>query len=63
ACALQACLSKHTYSQEKCAEDLRNLYKCCQALYDATESRGESTACPTPRVVQAWLKANSESAK
>ncbi|KAI0001033.1 hypothetical protein BJV77DRAFT_938856, partial [Russula vinacea] len=63
ACALQTCLSKNTYSQEKCAENLRNLYECCQALYDAIESRSESTACPAPSVVQAWLKAHSQNAK
>ncbi|KAF8504636.1 hypothetical protein F5888DRAFT_1605105, partial [Russula emetica] len=62
ACALQTCLSRNTYAQEKCAEHMRNLYKCCQALYDATatgEGRGESTACPKPSVVQSWLKRNS----
>ena len=65
ACALQTCLSRNTYAQEKCAEHLRNLYECCQALYDATaaEGSGESTACPTPSVVQRWLKRNHESAK
>ncbi|KAF8506059.1 hypothetical protein F5888DRAFT_499057 [Russula emetica] len=67
ACALQTCLSKNTYAQEKCAEHMRTLYECCQALYDATatEARGESTAtaCPAPSVVQSWLKRNSGSAK
>ncbi|KAI9511440.1 hypothetical protein F5148DRAFT_975039, partial [Russula earlei] len=58
ACALQACLSKNTYSQEKCAEHMRDLYKCCQTLYDATDGHGESTACPMPGVVRRWLKAH-----
>ncbi|KAI0002286.1 hypothetical protein BJV74DRAFT_765827, partial [Russula compacta] len=61
ACALQACLSKNTYSQEKCTENMRKLYKCCQVLYDATEDRGESTACPMPGVVRRWLDAHPES--
>ncbi|KAH9037953.1 DUF1903-domain-containing protein, partial [Lactarius hengduanensis] len=58
ACALQTCLSKNTYSPEKCAENMRNLYKCCQALYDVTEDRGESSACPMPSVVRRWLNAH-----
>ncbi|KAI9465186.1 DUF1903-domain-containing protein [Lactarius psammicola] len=59
ACALQACLSKNTYAQEKCTEKMRNLYKCCQALYDdVTEDRGESSACPMPSVVRRWLKSH-----
>ncbi|KAN0125741.1 hypothetical protein V8E52_000948 [Russula decolorans] len=63
ACALQTCLSRNTYAQEKCADHMRKLYECCQALYDATEGRGESTACPTPSTVQSWLKWNSGNAK
>ncbi|KAI0250068.1 hypothetical protein BJV78DRAFT_1128644, partial [Lactifluus subvellereus] len=63
ACALQGCLSKNTYSPEKCAGNMHKLYKCCQVLYDATGDRGESTACPMPSVVRRWLKAHSESAE
>jgi hypothetical protein len=52
--ALRTCLSRNTYAQEKCAEHMRNLYECCQALYDAMvteEGRGESTACQrSPKV-------------
>ncbi|KAI0302285.1 hypothetical protein B0F90DRAFT_1627373, partial [Multifurca ochricompacta] len=60
ACSLQVCLSKNTYSQDKCTENMRNLYKCCQTLYQETEGRGESTACPMPSVVRRWLKAHPE---
>ncbi|KAN0130737.1 DUF1903 domain containing protein, partial [Lactarius tabidus] len=60
ACALQACLSKNTYAQEKCTEKMRNLYKCCQALYDATEDSGVSSTCQMPTVVRQWLKAHPE---
>ncbi|KAH9965430.1 hypothetical protein BC827DRAFT_1126381, partial [Russula dissimulans] len=63
ACALQACLSKNTYTQEKCAEYMRDLYECCRALYDTTEDRGESSACPMPSVVRRWLRAHPESAR
>ncbi|KAN0130744.1 hypothetical protein V8E53_011419 [Lactarius tabidus] len=60
ACSLQACLAKNTYAPDKCTEKMRNLYQCCQALYDATEDRGESSACPMPIVVRQWLKAHPE---
>ncbi|KAF8256487.1 hypothetical protein EI94DRAFT_1603315, partial [Lactarius quietus] len=60
ACALQVCLSKNIYAQDKCAEKMCNLYKCCWALYDATEERGKSSACPMPSVVRQWLKAHPE---
>jgi len=60
ACALQACLSKNTYAQDKCGEKMRSLYKCCRALYDATEDSGESSACPMPSVVRRWLQSHPE---
>ncbi|TFK33539.1 DUF1903-domain-containing protein [Crucibulum laeve] len=56
ACDLQACLGKNTYKPERCDQHVRNLYKCCQKMYDATEGKGESTACPMPNVVQRWMK-------
>ncbi|KAF9444118.1 hypothetical protein P691DRAFT_712344 [Macrolepiota fuliginosa MF-IS2] len=54
ACDLQSCLTKHTYTPEKCDHALRRLYECCQRLYDSTG--GESTVCPKPFVVKRWLK-------
>ncbi|KAG7452265.1 uncharacterized protein BT62DRAFT_292962 [Guyanagaster necrorhizus] len=60
ACKLQACLSKHTYKPENCQCHLRELYKCCQKLYEETEDKGESTACPIPRVVKKWIKDHPE---
>ncbi|KAG2015052.1 hypothetical protein CC2G_008358 [Coprinopsis cinerea AmutBmut pab1-1] len=56
ACQLHACLNKHTYSPEKCDQQLRRLYECCQQFYDKTSNQGESTACPMPSVVKRWLK-------
>ncbi|KAI0074852.1 DUF1903-domain-containing protein [Panus rudis PR-1116 ss-1] len=56
ACALQGCLSRNTYTPEKCDQYMRSLYECCAAMYDATNDKGESTACPIPRVVRRWLE-------
>ncbi|KAF8147388.1 hypothetical protein BJ912DRAFT_1017918, partial [Pholiota molesta] len=43
-------------SPDKCDRHLRNLYECCQRMYDETSGKGESTACPMPQVVTRWLK-------
>ncbi|RDB20775.1 Cx9C motif-containing protein 4, mitochondrial [Hypsizygus marmoreus] len=61
ACELQACLNKNTYAPEKCDDQLRKLYECCQRMYDsktgdAANGGNESTACPMPSVVKRWLK-------
>ncbi|KAJ7742284.1 hypothetical protein B0H16DRAFT_1563718 [Mycena metata] len=55
ACALQTCLNKNTYKQEKCDERLRALYMCCQKMY-AENPNGSSTACPIESVVRRWIK-------
>ncbi|CAL1716613.1 unnamed protein product [Somion occarium] len=60
ACALQDCLGKNTYSPEKCDRYMRDLYKCCAKLYDETNDKGESTACPMPSVVRRWLRTHEE---
>ncbi|KAH9922571.1 hypothetical protein B0H21DRAFT_662129, partial [Amylocystis lapponica] len=60
ACTLQTCLNKNTYSPDKCDEHLRALYRCCRGMYEQTDGKGESTACPMPSVVQRWLKNHGE---
>ncbi|KAJ7288785.1 hypothetical protein C8J57DRAFT_1281216 [Mycena rebaudengoi] len=56
ACSLQTCLNKNTYKPEKCDERLRDLYKCCQTMYNEAGEKAESTACPLPQVVNRWMK-------
>ena len=60
ACALQACLNKNTYSPDKCDEHVRRLYRCCWRMYQETDGRGESTACPMQSVVRRWLRSHGE---
>ncbi|ETW75345.1 hypothetical protein HETIRDRAFT_330691, partial [Heterobasidion irregulare TC 32-1] len=60
ACSLQGCISKHTYAPNKCEDHIRKLYLCCQSMYEATEEKGRSTACPMPSAVRRWLKAHPE---
>ncbi|KAF8435151.1 hypothetical protein L210DRAFT_2551831 [Boletus edulis BED1] len=61
ACSLQTCLSRNTYSPEKCNEYVRKLYLCCLDMYS---TRGDaniavSTACPAMPVIERWLKRNN----
>ncbi|KAI0785765.1 hypothetical protein C8Q75DRAFT_722420, partial [Abortiporus biennis] len=63
ACSLQTCLNKNTYTPDKCENYVRDLYRCCQKLYQDTNDKGESTACPMPSVVRRWLKNHEESSR
>ncbi|KAI0087068.1 hypothetical protein BDY19DRAFT_893523 [Irpex rosettiformis] len=58
ACNLQTCLNKNTYAPDKCSKQMRDLYVCCARMYDETNDKGESTACPLPSVTRKWLKAH-----
>jgi hypothetical protein len=40
---------------------MRDLYRCCARMYDATADKGESTACALPAVTRRWLKNHGES--
>ncbi|KIY45764.1 hypothetical protein FISHEDRAFT_48620, partial [Fistulina hepatica ATCC 64428] len=60
ACDLHDCLNKNTYKPDKCDGFLRDLYLCCQLMYEETNGKGESTACPLPKVVDRWFKAHPE---
>ncbi|KAF8720616.1 hypothetical protein AX14_010858 [Amanita brunnescens Koide BX004] len=60
ACDLQSCLRKNTYSPERCNDDVRKLYQCCQRMYEETDGKGTSTACPSANVIKHWLKKHSK---
>ncbi|KAE9407109.1 hypothetical protein BT96DRAFT_1014499 [Gymnopus androsaceus JB14] len=55
ACDLQDCLGKNTYNPERCDTVLRQLYECCQQMYQ-NNPKSESSACPVPPVVDRWFK-------
>ncbi|KAF8344703.1 hypothetical protein F5887DRAFT_885910 [Amanita rubescens] len=56
ACDLQSCLNKNTYSPERCDDDVRQLYQCCLRMYEETDAKGKSTACPSSNVIKHWIK-------
>ncbi|KAJ7579042.1 DUF1903-domain-containing protein [Mycena floridula] len=56
ACSLHACLNKNTYKPEKCDSYVRELYECCQRMYEASGGQGDSTACPKKSTLDKWFK-------
>ncbi|GAA97069.1 uncharacterized protein L969DRAFT_54333 [Mixia osmundae IAM 14324] len=70
ACAIQTCLSRNSYNQERCQSSVTALYKCCAEMYEregggdgSARRRGKgekgdagSTACPLRSVVLRKLK-------
>lgn len=61
ACAIQDCLTRANYNEQKCASYVDALYKCCSGMYAAAKEGGgeipKSTACPIESVVNRRMKA------
>ncbi|PWN38772.1 hypothetical protein IE81DRAFT_295827, partial [Ceraceosorus guamensis] len=59
ACALQSCMQKHL-DQDKCSEQVKDLYRCCGKFYARHGPSAEVDACPLLHVVQRKLKGFGE---
>ena len=60
ACAIQSCLTRTNYNEQKCQDYVDKLYKCCRDMYaaDSDSSKdAKSTACPIKSVVDRRIKA------
>ncbi|KAK4457891.1 Cx9C motif-containing protein 4, mitochondrial [Cladorrhinum samala] len=46
ACAIQSCLTKNGFNQEKCTQFVDALYDCCQAFYQRNGENAVTASCP-----------------
>jgi hypothetical protein len=69
ACAIQTCLSRTSYNEQKCQYAIDALYRCCASFYDKAnageyknlggigrEGIKKSTACPLEEIVRRTVK-------
>jgi hypothetical protein len=70
ACAIQSCLSRTSYNEQKCQPLINALYTCCAQFYDTLHSTAGyknlggveragvkgSTACPLEEVVRRTMR-------
>jgi len=56
ACAIQDCLSKNSYDESKCTVQVKALYECCRAFYDAHGDDAKSVSCPKANLLRLKLK-------
>ncbi|KAL9935466.1 hypothetical protein V8E36_005814 [Tilletia maclaganii] len=61
ACAIQSCLQKNSFQQEKCEHLVQELYRCCAQFYREKGNEAESDSCPLPSVVERKLKQKNSS--
>ncbi|KAL2290857.1 hypothetical protein FJTKL_14811 [Diaporthe vaccinii] len=56
ACAIQDCLKRNTYKEDKCQGVIYELYDCCQAFYDRNGEGASAASCPKPDLLKMKLK-------
>ncbi|KAK2047051.1 DUF1903-domain-containing protein [Colletotrichum somersetense] len=56
ACAIQDCLTRNGYKEERCQSAIIALYECCEAFYQSKGSEATTVSCPKPDLLQLKLK-------
>ncbi|KAF2273570.1 DUF1903-domain-containing protein [Westerdykella ornata] len=46
ACAIQNCLQRTGYQEEKCRKEVDALYECCNAFYQERGENATTVSCP-----------------
>ncbi|EUC50571.1 hypothetical protein COCMIDRAFT_32092 [Bipolaris oryzae ATCC 44560] len=46
ACAIQNCIQRNNYNEEKCRKEVDALYECCNAFYERQGEKASTVSCP-----------------
>ncbi|KAB8289615.1 hypothetical protein EYC80_010530 [Monilinia laxa] len=60
ACAIQDCLVKNSYNEDKCRSQVDALYDCCNAFYEKNGDDAKSVSCPKANLLRLKIKQRSE---
>ncbi|KAN0067632.1 DUF1903 domain containing protein [Elaphomyces granulatus] len=60
ACAIQNCLSKNSYREEKCQAQVDALYECCNAFYQEHGETAKTPSCPKASLIKLKLKPKAQ---
>ncbi|GAM86066.1 hypothetical protein ANO11243_040760 [Dothideomycetidae sp. 11243] len=55
ACAIQECLQKNGYKEEKCQGQIDALYECCNAFYQRQGDDAKTLSCPKAGLLRSVL--------
>ncbi|OJJ49720.1 hypothetical protein ASPZODRAFT_128232 [Penicilliopsis zonata CBS 506.65] len=56
ACAIQACLTKNSYREDRCQAQIDALYACCNAFYQERGDDAKTPSCPKPSLLRLKMK-------
>lgn len=60
ACAIQDCLAKHSYREDKCRKEIDALYECCNALYAEKGDDATTVSCPKASLLRLKMKQRAQ---
>ncbi|KAJ4505239.1 Cx9C motif-containing protein 4, mitochondrial [Exophiala dermatitidis] len=55
-CAIQDCLQKNNYKEEKCQTAIDALYECCNEFYKRQGDEATTASCPKPKLLRVKMK-------
>ncbi|KAF2473870.1 DUF1903-domain-containing protein [Lindgomyces ingoldianus] len=56
ACAIQNCLQRFDYREEKCRKEVDALYECCNAFYQKNGDEARTVSCPKAPLLRLKMK-------
>ncbi|KAL2002214.1 hypothetical protein VTN02DRAFT_393 [Thermoascus thermophilus] len=60
ACAIQACLTKNSYKEERCQAQIDALYECCNLFYQERGEDAKTPSCPKASLLKLKMKQRAE---
>ncbi|KAF2405090.1 DUF1903-domain-containing protein [Trichodelitschia bisporula] len=60
ACAIQDCLKKMNYQEEKCRAEVDALYECCNAFYERSGDGARTVSCPKASLLRLKMKQRAQ---
>ncbi|KAF2738986.1 DUF1903-domain-containing protein [Polyplosphaeria fusca] len=60
ACAIQNCLQKSGFNEERCKKEVDALYECCNAFYGEKGDDASTVSCPKPSLLRLKVKQRQE---
>ncbi|KAJ5166829.1 uncharacterized protein N7482_005610 [Penicillium canariense] len=60
ACAIQDCLIKNSYQEEKCKAQIDALYECCNAFYQQQGDQASTVSCPKANLLRLKMRQQAQ---
>ncbi|KAJ5553197.1 hypothetical protein N7494_002575 [Penicillium frequentans] len=62
ACAIQNCLNKNSWQEEKCQAQIDALYECCNAFYQERGDQASVVSCPKANLLRLKMRQRAQAA-